>query len=188
MNDVTCAMRPSGRRVRTSSANGRKQPSSSRHVYAALAGWPLDHAGAVRPAPGARQRVLGEEAPQRLVAEVPRAERRHRPRRVLGEHRHDGVDVAARHRVHVVLDDLAHALVAQRAQRLVLALLGELVVDRLARALQRAVDRRDRRLEQLRASCAEKPSTSRRMSAARWFAGRCCSAAMNASSTVSRCS
>ena len=37
-------------------------------------------------------------------------------------------------------------------------------------------------------SRAEKPSTSRRISTARWLAGRCWSAAMNASSTLSRCS
>ncbi len=35
-------------------------------------------------------------------------------------------------------------------------------------------------------SFAEKPSTSRRMSTARWRPGRCCSAATNASSTASR--
>ena len=37
-------------------------------------------------------------------------------------------------------------------------------------------------------SFAEKPRTSRRISAARWFAGRCWRAATNASSTLSRCS
>jgi hypothetical protein len=37
-------------------------------------------------------------------------------------------------------------------------------------------------------SLAENPSTSRRISTARWFAGRCWSAATNASSTLSRCS
>ena len=37
-------------------------------------------------------------------------------------------------------------------------------------------------------SLAEKPRTSRRISTARWLAGRCCSAAMNASSTLSRAS
>ena len=35
-------------------------------------------------------------------------------------------------------------------------------------------------------SAAEKPSTSRRISTARWVPGRCCSAATNASSTLSR--
>ena len=35
-------------------------------------------------------------------------------------------------------------------------------------------------------SAAENPSTSRRMSTARWFAGRCWRAATNASSTLSR--
>ena len=42
------------------------------------------------------------------------------------------------------------SLVAERAQRLLLAALGQLVVDRLARPLQRAVDRRDGRLERRR--------------------------------------
>ena len=37
-------------------------------------------------------------------------------------------------------------------------------------------------------SLAEKPSTSRRISAARWRGGRCWSAATKASSTPSRCS
>ena len=37
-------------------------------------------------------------------------------------------------------------------------------------------------------SLAEKPSTSRRISTARWLGGRCWSAAMKASSTASRCS
>jgi hypothetical protein len=37
-------------------------------------------------------------------------------------------------------------------------------------------------------SRAANASTSRRISTARWRAGRCCSAAMNASSTLSRCS
>jgi hypothetical protein len=37
-------------------------------------------------------------------------------------------------------------------------------------------------------SRAEKPRTSRRMSTALWRAGRCCSAAMKASSIPSRCS
>ena len=61
----------------------------------------------------------------------------------------DGVDVAARHRVHVALDDLAQALVAQRAQGGLLAAVGQALVDRLAGALQGAVDRGDRRLERL---------------------------------------
>jgi len=57
--------------------------------------------------------------------------------RVLGEHRDDRLDVAAGHRVHVALDDLAQALVAEGAQRLLLALLRQAVVDRPAGALQR---------------------------------------------------
>ena len=77
-------------------------------------------------------------------------ERRHRPGRVLGQHGHDRVDVAALHRVDVALARSPRSSrVAERAQRRLLALLGQPLVERLAGALQRAVDRGDRRVERL---------------------------------------
>ena len=138
--------------------------------------------------PGAQRRAA-QEARDRVAAAVPGRHRRHGDGRLLGEHRDDRVDVAALPGRDERVDDLAQALVPERAQRGLLAALGQPLVDALVRTLQRAVDRRGRRLERLgRPRAPEKPSTSRRISTARWRAGRCCSAAMNASSMLSRCS
>jgi hypothetical protein len=86
------------------------------------------------------------------------------------------------------VDDLAQRRRRQRAQRGLLAALGQPRVHALVGALQRAVDRLGARVERLGDLLAEKPSTSRRMRTARWRAGRSWSAAMKASSTLSRCS
>ena len=59
------------------------------------------------------------------------------------------VDVAAAHRLHVLLDDLPHAGVAERAQGDLLAALGQALVDGLAGPLQGAVDRGDGGVERL---------------------------------------
>ena len=59
------------------------------------------------------------------------------------------VDVAALPGAHVAVDERAHALVAERRQRRLLALLGHPLVDRLVRALERAVDRGGRRVERV---------------------------------------
>ena len=72
------------------------------------------------------------------------AARRHRPGGLLGQHRDERVDVAPLQRPRVALDERADALVAERAQRGLLALVREPLVDGLARALQRAVDGRRR--------------------------------------------
>ena len=60
------------------------------------------------------------------------------------------IDVALLQRLGVGLDQLGQLLVAELAQRRLLALLGKLVVDRLAGALQRAVHRCGRGLQRLR--------------------------------------
>ena len=86
------------------------------------------------PAPGPRQRPAGEEDRDLLAAAEPGRQRRHREGGVLGEHPDDGLDVAPLPGLDVGVDDLAEAVVAERAQRLLLALLGQPVVDRLARA------------------------------------------------------
>jgi hypothetical protein len=104
----------------------------------------------VAPAPVARQRPVLEEAPELLVPPEPRGQRRHRPGGVLGEQRHDLVHVALGHRGHVALDHVSDAVVAQRAERLLLALLRQLLVHRLPGPLQRAVHGGDARVERLR--------------------------------------
>ena len=83
------------------------------------------------------------------MAGVPGGQRRHRPGGVLGEQADDLVHVAARHRVHVVVDDGLEPLIAERAQGRLLARLGQLLLDRLARALERAVHRLHGRLERI---------------------------------------
>ena len=77
------------------------------------------------------------------------------------------------HALDVALHDLAELVVAKRAQGGLLALLGQAIVHGLARALKGAVHGRHRGLERRPTiSCAEKPSTSRRISTARWFGGQ----------------
>ena len=80
----------------------------------------------------------------------PGRQRRHRPDGVLRQQAHDRLHVAALHRVHVAIDQLAQLLVVERAQRRLLALVGQLLVDGLACALERAVHRRDAGVERLR--------------------------------------
>ena len=70
---------------------------------------------------------------------------RHRP--VRGEHLDDGVDVGALEGVDVPVDDLAQALVVERAKHRLLAALGKALVHRLVGALQCAVDPGRRRLQ-----------------------------------------
>src|SRR4029453_11675686 len=118
------------------------------------------------PAPAPRVRPVAEERGDRVAAAVPglrtgrlnTARRKHRPGGVLGKHRPGGVlgkhrdhrlDVAPLHRVDVVIDYLPQALVADRTQRRLLALLGYALTDRLAGALQGTVHRGDGRLERL---------------------------------------
>ena len=83
-------------------------------------------------------------------AREPGRQRGHGPVGVLRQQRHDRLHVAALHRLHVALDDLAQLLVVERAQRGLLTLLGELLVDGLACPLEGAVDGRDRGVERLR--------------------------------------
>ena len=84
------------------------------------------------------------------MALEPARHRRHREGGVLGEHRDDRVDVVALPGVGVLLDELAQLLVAERAQGLLLALLGKPLLDRRAGALQRAVHRGDAGVERVR--------------------------------------
>ena len=97
----------------------------------------------------ARHRDVAQEAGDRFAAAIPRRSWRHRERDVVGEHGHDGVDVAVLPRLDVLAGQLAQALVAERAQRGLLARLREPFVDRLVGALERAVDGGRRRLERL---------------------------------------
>ena len=140
------------------------------------------------PVAGERRRWRGRSA----ISSRPRNQvlhRRHREGGVLGQHRDDRLDVAALPGVDVALDDLAHAVVAERAQRRLLALLGQCAPRPSARARCRALLTEAALVSSVSAaSLAEKPSTSRRISTARWLAGRCWRAATKASSTLSRCS
>ena len=115
-------------------------------------------------------------------------ERRHGEARVLGEHVHHRVDVVPLPGLDVALDDLPEPLVAELAQRRLLALLGHALLDRLPRALEALFTDATEVSSESATSWAEKPSTSRRIRTARWFAGSSWSAATNASSTLSRCS
>ena len=92
--------------------------------------------------------MLGEEGGNPIAPRVPGRHRRHRPRCVLDEQLEDGVDIGPLEGVHVAADERARPLVAECAKRRLLALRGQPLVDRPARALQRAVHRRDRQLEQ----------------------------------------
>src|SRR4029450_1538800 len=86
----------------------------------------------VTPAPAPRGRPAAEERGDRVVAAVPgvqtgqliTARRKHRPGGVLGKHRDHRLDVAPLHRVDVVIHYPPQALVADRTQRRLLALLG----------------------------------------------------------------
>ena len=90
------------------------------------------------------------EAGDRLTATPPDRPGWHREDCVLGQEGGDGIDVAPRPSIDVALDELAHPLVAEGAQRRLLALVGESRVDGLASTLQGAVHRRNRGLQQLR--------------------------------------
>ena len=100
-------------------------------------------------APRLLHRLVAEEAGDRLEAAIPAHPRRHRPGRVLGQHRDDRRHVAAFHRVGIALSDRLHLPLPERPQRRLLALFGKAIRERLARALQRAVHGRDRRAERL---------------------------------------
>src|SRR5205085_8391602 len=58
-------------------------------------GLPVRAADADAPAPRARQRPAAGPGRDRLAAVEPARERRHRERRILGQHRRERVDVAA---------------------------------------------------------------------------------------------
>ena len=106
-----------------------------------------------------------------------------------GQHRDDRVDVGTLPGVDVAADDIPQRRVAERPQRGLLALLGEPFVDRLVGTLAARFDTDAGVVSSTRATSApEKPSTSRRISTARWRGGSSWSAAMNASSTLSRSS
>jgi hypothetical protein len=75
--------------------------------------------------------------------------RRHCERRVIGQHRGNRSDVIALPCVHVTLHGLAQPVVADRAQRRLLAARGQPLLNGLARTLQGAVDGRGCRIERL---------------------------------------
>ena len=128
---------------------GAKVSRSSSQRYLPNAGCPFARTGTRRHRWSAPQRDALEEGGHRLVPPVPGGQRRHGHRPVRGQHRDDGVDVGALPGVDEALDDLAQALVVQRAEQRLLAALGKPLVHRLVGALQRAVDPGRRRLERL---------------------------------------
>jgi NAD(P)H-dependent FMN reductase len=83
------------------------------------------------------------------------------------------------------MDDLPDAIVTEGTKGCLLTDIGQSLLHRLARwrALFTATSDVSRTSA---ASRVEKPRTSRSMSTPRWVAGRCCSAAIKASSTLSR--
>jgi hypothetical protein len=91
-------------------------------------------------------------------------------------------------RIGEPLRKLTEPFVAERSHGRLLALPGKPRLGGLAGALLGAGDRGRVVSSAAAISLAENPSTSRRMWTARCRAGRCCSAAMKASSTASRCS
>jgi hypothetical protein len=92
------------------------------------------------PAPLARERPAGQEGADRRTAPVPARPRRHRDRGVVGKQGEDGVDVGLLPGLDEALGDLSDALVPERAERLLLAALGQPLVHRAVGALQDAVD------------------------------------------------
>src|SRR5262249_44798627 len=100
--------------------------------------------------PGAGVFGLGSEPGDRVASAPPHRPWRHREDRVLGKQRLDGIDIASRPRFDVRVDELADALVAEQAQRLLLTPVGKTFLYRLARTLERAVHRRDGCLQRLR--------------------------------------
>ena len=132
--------------------------------------------------------ALAHQPADRVAALEEHRLRRHRDADVVGEQLQRAVDVAA-----LVRRDEARRAARARSR----SPRGELQssrrsagswrLQRLARPLQRAVDRRRRRCSSTSAaSAALQPSTSRRISTARWRGGSCWITTRNASSIVSR--
>src|SRR5262245_39571655 len=103
-------------------------------------------AGDDAPALPAGEWPAGKEGRNRITVTEPGWNRRHRDRCLLGQHRGDGLDVVALPRIDVFGDDLADTPVPERAQRLLLALFGEALLDCLVGAPEGTVDRRGRGL------------------------------------------
>jgi hypothetical protein len=93
---------------------------------------------------------FSREAGDDLTAAPPGWVRRHGERRILSEHRCNRVHVAALPGVDLLLDDHSRALVTQRPEHGLLALLGHTLIDRVPSALQNPVHPRYGRLERLR--------------------------------------
>ena len=134
--------------VKSSMPCAEKPPCSSTQVAGdrgLAVGGHREHAPAAR----RMQRRHAQEGADRVDARVPLRQRRHRERDVVGQQRGDRADVAALPGGDELADQHAQALVPERAQRRLLALAGEALVDGLVRALERAVDRGGRRLQRL---------------------------------------
>ena len=188
MNAVTSLTSPS-RSVSTLSANGRYAAAASSQAVEGEARLAVGLRPDRLPPPRAGQRERTRPFDDRVARCVPGGQRRHRERRVLDEQRGERVDVAALPGGDVTRDEFAERAVAERAQVRLLGTRRHPLGHRGPGALQSAVRRRRARsTASAPISAALKPSTSRRISTARWLAGRCCSAATNASSTPSRCS
>jgi hypothetical protein len=130
---------PSPSSVSTLMLCGANVPRSSSQRYLPKAGCPFARTGTRRHL-ALPQRDALEEGGHRLVAPVPGGQRWHGHRPIRGQHRDDGLEVGALPGVDEALDDLAQALVVQRAKQRLLAALGKPLVHRLVGALQRAVD------------------------------------------------
>src|SRR4029453_15974952 len=90
------------------------------------------HAGRQRAGPGTDVTGLGSEPCDRVAPAPPHPPRGHREDRVLGKQGLDGVNIASRPRFDVRVDELADALVAEQAQRLLLTRLRNALLLRLA--------------------------------------------------------
>jgi|SRR5215216_6285582 len=104
----------------------------------------------------------------------------------LGQEREDGVDLTALEGVGEAVHLLSHPRVVERPRRRVLTRLGQPLLDRAAGAEQRAVDRRDRGIKRLCRFLGGEAEYVAEDEHGPLTRGRCCSAAMKASSRVSR--
>ena len=127
----------SARRARTGGTPARPRPSCRRRAPAARS-----RAPAAAPAPRARQRPPARKIRIESSAAEPGGERRHRDARPRRASPSTVVDVVPLPWRPCSAPRVAQIRVAERAQRRLLALLGHALLDRLARALERAVHRR----------------------------------------------
>ena len=151
--------RPGPRKLwmRRDPAAGHLEDGQREGPVDAVAGGVVDAEG--RAAAGLRREQAGvlaldalPEHPGVDLVRAPQPERegRHRERRVVVQERHEGVDVVALEGVDVAVEELPRVVVdVQRRGRVELVHVEVDGVERRAGPLERAVDRRDRRVEQV---------------------------------------